>query len=516
MNEHDAPATGGRRDFLRRLAMASAAAATTAASFDLSAATPAKRSEVRHWDAATDVLIVGSGAAGIAAAIEARRAGADALVIEKFHIPGGSSSLSGGVCYCGGGTALQKALGFDDSVEAMHDYMTAASGLHASPDKIQLYCENSVAHFDWLVANGVHYAQKFSNEKEISIPDGSLYFSGSERVWPYRDTIKPAPRGHVPPSPHLIGGRDLMAALTASALKLGATLKLKVSAERLIVESDGSISGAIVEEGGKRLNIRARRGVVLAAGGFIHNRPMLERFAPELASCSAPWGRAGDLGIGIQMGMAAGGAVLRMNQGFVVIPIYPPESIVKGIIVNDKGQRFVPEDGYYGLLGHEITFHQNGRAWLIADKDIAFGWDDFRLPVAATADSIDALETKLKMPPGALTQTVDYYNRHAKDGQDPLLHKVDHFNAPLAAAPFTAYDLSVGNVFAPVHTFGGLQTNTDAQVINAFGEVIPGLYAAGRTSAGIPVGPYIGSGVSVGDASYFGRRGGRHAALRTA
>src|SRR3546814_9966979 len=88
----------------------------------------------------------------------------------------------------------------------------------------------------------------------------------------------------------------------------------------------------------------------------------------------------------------------------------------------------------------------------------------------------------LKMPPGALTQTVDYYNRYARDGHDPLLHKIEHFNAPLRAAPFTAYDLSVGNVFAPVHTFGGLHTNTDAQVINAFGDVIPGLYAAGRRS----------------------------------
>src|SRR3546814_4079228 len=78
----------------------------------------------------------------------------------------------------------------------MYDYIIAASGLHATPDKTQVYCENSVAHFDWLVANGVHYAQKFSNEKEISIPDGSLYFSGSERVWPFRDTIKPRSEEH--------------------------------------------------------------------------------------------------------------------------------------------------------------------------------------------------------------------------------------------------------------------------------------------------------------------------------
>jgi 3-oxo-5alpha-steroid 4-dehydrogenase len=522
MSDHDASSDahassdGSRRGFLRRLALASAGAASTAASFDLSAATPAQRSEVRHWDATTDVLIVGSGAGGIAAAIEARRAGAQALVLEKFQVPGGSSSLSGGVCYCGGGTALQRALGFEDTVEAMYDYINAASGLHASPDKAQVYCENSVAHFDWLVDNGVKYASKFSDEKEISIPDGSLYYSGSERVWPYRDTIKPAPRGHVPPSPHLIGGRDLMAALTASALKLGATVKTRMSAERLVVEADGSVSGAIVDDeaAGKKMAIRAKRGVVLAAGGFIHNRAMVERFAPELAQCSAPWGRAGDLGIGIRMGMAAGGATLRMNQGFVILPIYPPESIVKGILVNTRGQRFVPEDGYYGLLGHEIAFHQDGKAFLIADADIAFGWDDFRLPVAAQAATIAELESKLQLPVGALAQTVDYYNAHAKNGDDPLLHKAKKFNVPLAKAPYTAYDLDLRKVFAPVHTFGGLQTNIDAQVINAWGDAIPGLYAAGRTSAGLPVAPYIGSGISVGDASFFGRRGGRHAALR--
>ena len=174
------------------------------------AATPKARKDVRRWDATTDLLVMGSGAGGISAALEARRNSIQALVLEKFHVPGGSSSLSGGVCYLGGGTALQKALGFTDTVEDMYRYMMAASGLYADEKKIQLYCEGSVAHFDWLVSNGVHYAQKFSEEKEISIPDGSLYYCGSELVHPYREQARPAPRGHVPPSPHLIGGRDLM------------------------------------------------------------------------------------------------------------------------------------------------------------------------------------------------------------------------------------------------------------------------------------------------------------------
>jgi len=149
----------------------------------------------------------------------------------------------GGVCYLGGGTALQKALGFSDTEEDMYRYMLSASGLYADEPKIRTYCEGSVAHFDWLVGHGVSYAQKFSAEKEISMPDGSLYYSGSELVYPYRDKAKPAPRGHVPPSPHLIGGRELMRALTDAAEAVGARVKLRTSARRLIVESDGHVVG---------------------------------------------------------------------------------------------------------------------------------------------------------------------------------------------------------------------------------------------------------------------------------
>lgn len=160
-------------------------------------------------------------------------------------------------------------------------------------------------------------------------------------------------------------------------------------------------------------------------------------FLAELARCQTPWGRAGDLGIGIRMGMGVGSTVLRMHHGFVVTPMYPPESILKGIAVNARGQRFCAEDAYYGVIGHKIAYKQGGRAWMVVDQASAYGWKDFRLPVAAQGESIETIEHQLGMPAGALMQTVAYYNRHAANGTDPLLHKAAEFVAPLRQAPFS-------------------------------------------------------------------------------
>lgn len=510
MPDQETATRGGRRHFLRQLGVAAAGATALGAN----ATQPVPRADVRRWDETVDVLIVGSGAAGMAAAIEARRQGATALVLEKFQVPGGSSSLSGGVCYLGGGTPLQKALGYDDTVEEMYKYMMAAAGIYAPADKIQLYCEHSLDHFQWMIDNGVKYANRFSAEKELSHGAASLYYSGSEKYHPFNEIARPAPRGHVPPAQNQTGGRELMKLLLASAQRLGAVVRVNASCEQLVRETDGSISGAVVEQGGERRHIRARGGVVLAAGGFIHNPEMLKRYAPELFPCSPHWGRAGDLGMGIRMGMGAGGAVANMNQGFAVLPLYPPDNVLQGIMVNRLGQRFINEDVYYGVAGHEVVYHQQGRGYFIVDADCDYPMQDWRLTLAATADSIEALETQLKLPVGVLQQTVDYYNRYAAKKQDPLLHKSADFLAPLRKPPFKAYDLAVDKAFYAVHTFGGLQTSVDAQVLNPWGEPIPGLYATGRTSAGLPVAPYNGSGLSIGDCTFFGRRAGVHAAGR--
>jgi 3-oxo-5alpha-steroid 4-dehydrogenase len=491
-----------RRNFL----LASGVAATATA---LPVRASEQASDIRHWDTVVDVLVAGSGAAGSSAAIEARKTGNDVLVLEKLLKLGGSSAMSGGVIYMGGGTPLQKACGFDDSPEAMYQYIVSAGRQHPHLDKVQRYCEQSVEHFNWCVEMGIPYKNSFTKEKGLPGTDDSLYYSGNELAYPIRDIVKPVPRGHVPGVPGWTGGRTVMAALISSAKKLGVKYLTEVSCERLIKEADGRVSGLRVEINGQVKNIRARKGVVLACGGFIHNREMVKRYAPELYNCSVPWGNIGDLGMGIQMGIGAGAAALRKDQGFSIMPLYQPAQVLKGISVNRSAQRFVAEESYHAVLGDEIAYNQGGQAWLISDSESQYGYDDYRVKVVAEAGSISELEQKLGFPVGGLAHTLNYYNQHAKTGTDPLFHKDKAYLKVLDKPPYFAYDLGVETAFFPAHTFGGLHTSVQGEVMDAWGEAIPGLYAAGRTSSGLPTSPYIASGISVGDCTFFGRLAGQ-------
>lgn len=500
--------TSGTLTRRRLLAAAGATAALTAASG--AAALP--RDQIKGWDVVADVLVAGSGAAGISAAIEARAAGADVLVIEALPRFGGASAMSGGVVYAGGGTALQQALGVEDTAEQMFEFIARAGSVHPQLDKIQRYCEESPAHFDWLVARGVPYTEKFTAAKGLPMGDESLYFSGTELAWPARELARPAARGHVPGVAGMNGGRRLMEALLVEAKTSGVRLQAGVAADRLIIERDGRIAGAVVTIGGEKRNVRAKRGVVLACGGFIHNREMLKLYAPQLFDCSVPWGNAQERGHGINMGIAAGAAALRMHEGFAIAPIYPPENVLSGIVVNSSGQRFISEESYHGVLGDAIAYHQQGKAWLITDQRSSFDFVQDNFLEVARANSISELAAQLPLPRGALQHTVAYYNRNAEVGTDPMFQKSGAYLRPVQGAPYRAWDISVEKAFFPAHTFGGLHTDVDGRVFNSFGEAIPALFSVGRNSAGLPTAPYIASGLSVGDCTFFARRAGRSAA----
>ena len=215
------------------------------------------------------MLVVGLGCAGAAAALEASRGGAETLVLERAGGGGGTSAMSGGVLYLGGGTALQKACGFEDSPGEMEKYLLASCGEASDAEKIRLYCEGSIAHYDWIVEQGVPFKQVFYEGCSGEPPtDDGLVWSGSERAHPFREIAVPAPRGHVPQMVHQTGPllmQKLCEAVDASPARVAANHRCVA----LVQEPDGSVIGAVAETFGERRAIRARRGLGLLAGRLL-------------------------------------------------------------------------------------------------------------------------------------------------------------------------------------------------------------------------------------------------------
>lgn len=465
--------------------------------------------EIARIDEEADVVVVGLGCAGAAAAIEAAGAGARTVVLERASGGGGTSGLSGGVLYLGGGTKLQRACGFEDSPEAMFAYLMASVGDAPDELKTRLYCEGSVAHYDWLLAQGVPFKETFYLGVSGEPPtDDGLVWSGSERCHPFRDLARPAPRGHVPQHPHQTG-HVLMRFLIESAKRSGARIETDARVTALVLDADGAVVGVVASRFGVERTIRAR-AVILATGGFIHADDMLRRHVPLTLRCKVRVGAEGDDGSGIRLGMAAGAATLHMDKASISLPVTQPWGLKRGILVNAQGQRFINEDAYYGRLGEAALFHQGGRVWLVVDDEV-FEEPDYVKRVAAAGETPDELERELGLPGGSLGATLALYNRFAKEGRDPQFGKQADYLKPLERAPFGAIDCTTDKAIYAAFTLGGLATDADGRVLDPEGVPIPGLFAAGRATSGLAVGSYS-SGLSLGDGTFFGRRAGRTAA----
>jgi succinate dehydrogenase/fumarate reductase flavoprotein subunit len=466
--------------------------------------------EIRHWDLDGDVVVVGLGCAGAAATLEATRAGARVVVLERASGGGGTSAMSGGVIYLGGGTAVQRTCGFDDSPEAMFAYLMASSGPQPDEAKIRAYSDGSVEHFDWLVAQGVPFKATFYPHYSGEPPtDDGLVYSGSENAHPYNEIARPAPRGHVPQIPGRAGGL-LMQTLLNAVGRTGAEVVADARALTLVVAPDGTVAGVIARIDGAERAVRARRGVILTTGGFINNDTMLRQHAPLLMRCQFRVGADGDDGSGIRMGIGAGGAAVNLGMGSVSLPLIPPKKLQKGILVDGHGQRFINEDAYYGRLGEYALFRHDGRAFLVLDNE-TFERPQVPREIAAVGETVAEIEEELGLPDGSLQATVALYNRHAERGEDPVFRKAAEWVTPLVHPPYAALDCTVDSSLYAAFTLGGLHTTPEGEVLTADDDVIPGLYAAGRASAGIAA-PGYSSGISIGDGTFFGRRAGRRAA----
>lgn len=527
------------------------------------------------WDLSTDVVVVGFGAAGAAASIEAAAGGADVLALDRYE-GGGTSTISGGVVYAGGGTSIQKRAGIEDSPDQMYAYLEKEVGDAVSPATLRRFCEDSPAMIDWLADHGVPFEASLCPYK-TSYPSNKhyLYYSGSEAAGEFRAVATPAPRGHRAKG-RGTSGKIVFGPLAASARAAGTRVVPQTRAVALIV-SDGRVVGVecrslrnaparirllhrrlgllsakpgiyapqlryfferrlahIEKKYAEVLRIRARRGVVLSAGGFIADRAMMKAHAPRYTGGIA-LGTAADDGSGIALGTEIGAATAKLGNVSAWRFIVPPVPFLGSLLVNRSGERMVDESRYGAALGHAIIERGEGRGWLLADADLVTDakaqlpsqsmWfqrvqNAGLMSTAKRGGSIEEVAEAAGIEPTGLRATVDKHNAAIASGSADPFGKHDDFRRPVVRPPFTLYDAGIpaGSAIArmsnpcPMITLGGLVVDeASGGVKDTDGVVVAGLFAAGRTAVGLCSNSYV-SGLSLADCIFSGRRAGAHAA----
>lgn len=476
--------------------------------------------EVSHpddvrWSDSADVVVVGWGAAGACAAIEARAAGASVLVIDRFE-GGGASALSGGVVYAGGGTPYQRQAGFEDTPEAMADYLRHEVNGVVSEATLQKFCADSVANLQWLEAQGARFGATMPDHKTSYPPEGKfLYYSGNEVVPAFRgERGAPAPRGHRAVAKGQ-SGATLYAALRAATLKAGVQPLTQASVRRLVRQrgadgQSGPVLGVevwqlppgdprtarhaelhrqvarlrlvrpgkaaacrreaarIEQDIAQPRFVRAHRGVVLSTGGFVYNPELIQAHAPHTRR-GWPIGGAGCDGSGLRLGQSVGGAAQALGNVSAWRFITPPSVWPKGLVVNMQGERFCNEQVYGAKLGHEMVEHQGGRGWLILDgklrgqaiRQCLFGglWAFQAMPalamlllVAKKAATPEALAKKIGVDPARLRASLDTASAAARgECEDPFGKSPDMRHA-MPSGPYYALDISIGSPTFPLAT----------------------------------------------------------------
>ncbi|MBB4631981.1 FAD-binding protein [Sphingosinicella soli] len=529
-----------------------------------------------RWDEACDVLVVGMGIAGVSAALATSETGGgrSVLVIDRFN-GGGSSSLSGGVVYAGGGTKVQREAGVDDPTEAMLAYLVEETGGAVSTETLRRFCTTSPEMIEWLEGHGVRFSSKVAPRK-ASYPtrDGYLYLSGNETVQVYADHIPAAPRGHrVVAAPNLSerflyrGGASLMMTLIR-ALRAAPGVReiLHCRVDRLVVDKAGRVVGvdvyqipvgfnawrhgklqrisshialgdsklakwawrkaaSIEKRHARRRTITVRERTILAAGGFMRNRAMVQHHAATYLDAT-PLGAQGDVGSGIRLGQGVGGVTAYMDSVSAWRFINPPYVWMRGIMISRRGERLTNEEQYGARLGAALFEKAEGRGWLILDsKIVEDGERELKLPETwifqrmiaramlkngKKAVTVADLEKQLEITDGGLQKAVERYNQDIAASAPDEFGKSRDLCAPLLTGPFYAVDVSSDVAGSPILaiSLGGLaiDENTGA-VLGTDNKPIAGLFAAGRSAVGLCSKSYI-SGLSLADGIFSGRRAG--------
>ena len=552
-----------------------------------------------------DVIVVGSGAGAMLAAIRAADEGLKALVIEKTDLVGGTSAISGGGIWIPDNHDMPRA-GLRDSIDVAFGYVkTCARGL-ASDDRVLAYVETAREMARYLGQIGVPYR---------CMPHYSDYYPGVEGALPGGRTMDPRDfnaarlgaaalgqlrptnpgqlifgRMHInafearsmlarerkskfvlmwimaryfldypwrrktPRDRRLTGGQALMGGLFTALRQRKVPLWLDTPLQSLIHE-DGRVTGVVVQRDGRELTLRARKAVVLGAGGFERNQAMREQHLPK--PTNAGWTAtppAANTGDAIRAGAAAGGALHLMAHTWgaptMAVPkeekfraLFVERSLPGCMVVNARGERFLNESGPYPefqqamFANHEKT---GGAipAWIVFDADFRAKYPIGPLmPSAAVpdsklrkswlntvywkADTLEQLAAQIGVDPAGLVASAARMSGFARTGEDldfgrggnvfdryyGDVHVRPNPNlAPIAKGPFYAMMLHPGDI----GTKGGLLTDRDARVLDESGQVIEGLYCVGNNSASVMGPAYPGAGSTLGPAMTFAYRAIAH------
>ena len=526
------------------------------------------------WDREADVVVVGFGGAGAAAALQAREEGADVLLIDRFG-GGGTTSYSGGVIYAGA-TRFQREAGFEDSVDNFEAYLKMEVGDAVRPETLRRFCEGSADDVDWLISHGVQYESTAYVEKITFPPEGKyLYYSGNEKTPSFAANARPVPRGLRAVGPGF-GGQHYVAALRNAVQRQGVRISLHTRVTRLVIDRDGRVVGvealvlperrhaehqslyekgspyiphnigralrigeklkAMEERDGERLLIRAKGGVVLSTGGFAYGPELIGRHDPGFVRhyrVSHPLSTLGNDGTGTALGMSVGGATGWMESLYIARNISPPVALLDGILVNREGERFVPEDAYTAVIGGAINRQPEGKAWMIVPaasfrksirEAMNCGWQSFKyfgLPMLANylfggtkrGRNAMKLASRLGVDPEKLGATIAEHDADLEAGRPDAAGKMDDLRVPLGKGPYYAVNMSMENRHALTKfmTLGGLTVDEETGAVTRHdGSPVAGLYAAGMAAVGLHSNGYI-SGLSLADGVFSGRRAARSA-----
>jgi 3-oxosteroid 1-dehydrogenase len=547
-----------------------------------------------RWGEVFDVVVVGSGAGALMSALLASDGGASVLVLEKAEYLGGTTAVSGGEMWI----PSNRYIAGQDSREEAIAYATRISdGRAADPKMIEVYVDTAPEAFDYLEAN-TGYVSAPSITPNLSMSDYYTVVPGripGAKVYPRTVSAQPYPAGRelgelaklVNPSPwvtppevafgeptevtpaelerrraegYRAKGGGVIAPLYKALLDRGVDVRVSAPATELVTDDAGAVVGVVVGSAAGGYRVGARKGVVLACGGFEWNPEMIKTFIGYEVKPVTPWTNTGD---GHRMAMAVGARMGGMTNFHGYGVVYDPWQLGRdgnpmpqmsqglgpgSIIVNQQGKRFMHGGYTYNDFPHPFGFFDQRRpgytnkppGWIVfgrstierglygsqlvgGEKPALVGPNGEPSPDwLVVANSIRELAALMNVDPDSLEQTVTRYNVFAENGEDPdwadpgqatVMFGPDNLHhKPIVGEPYGALQQWPGSI----GTSGGCRIDADARVLGTDRPVIDGLYAAGNTAAAVLGGSYPGGGACVGASMVIGYIAGRHVAKRAA